>query len=136
MIQDLTQWVNFEGAKSLLANFIADPSIEAIIKEEPQFGQKEDCIKCNLHLVDIIPQSSIKIEVFSNEEGIPHFRVQVAEHSGNYSIKDCTKINWDLPRSYEKKVIVWYRAGNNRKFLIEKWNSVRPIGCQVWEFKE
>ena len=126
-----------EQSIMMLQEFLSDESTEAFIEEEETiFGNRGNWIKSNSHFVANIPKSSIKIEVFSKEEWIPHFRAIIAEYTANYSIHDWTKIIGEMPHSYNKKILVWYRSWNTKKLLIEKWNEKRPDWCQVGEYKE
>ena len=114
----------------ILKDFLLDESTEAFLAEEHAFGINEDFIKCNKHLVDNIDKT--KIEVRSNEHPPAHFHVKIAEYESSYDIENCKHINGNLPRNYEKKVILRYRNGGKEK-LIEKRNQTRPENCPVWK---
>lgn len=79
----------------------------------------------------MIPDSKIKVEIFSREEGVPHFRVKIAEFTAKYDIRNCNLIEGEIPKQYHKKVLYWYRKGQNKELLIDIWNQTRPDRCQV-----
>jgi hypothetical protein len=98
--------------------------------EEKMFWQTDDRIKCNKHWVDSIDKT--KIEVRSNEHPPAHFHVKIAEFESSYDISDCKYMKGNLPRNYEKKVILWHKNWWKEK-LIEKRNQTRPEHCKVWK---
>lgn len=134
MIEDLFDFnssaENLEDSLQILKDFLADESLEAFLKAEKAFWIERDFIKSNKHFVDNI--DSIKIEVRSNEHAPAHFHVHLAECEWSYEILNCNKMNWNIPRKYEKKIILWYKNWWKEK-LIERWNSTRPENCIVWK---
>lgn len=74
-----------------------------------------------------------KVEIFSNEHPPPHFRVIFNNHTANFKISDCTKINGSLGK-FEKNVTEWHKV--NKTKIIEEWNSRRPSNCPVGEYFE
>ncbi len=134
MIEDLFDFnnsaKNLEDSLQILKDFLADESLEAFLKEEKAFGIERDFIKSNNHFIDNI--DSIKIEVRSNEHIPAHFHVHLSECEWSYEILNCNKMNWNIPRKYEKKIILWYKNWWKEK-LIERWNSTRPENCSVWK---
>jgi hypothetical protein len=69
MIRDLDGSSTLQESIEKLYDFISDESIEAFIEEEETiFGNRGNWIKSNKHYIDTVSRSSIKIEVFSNEE--------------------------------------------------------------------
>lgn len=75
----------------------------------------------------------LKVEIFSNEHGPPHFRVSYDGKSANYRISDCERIAGDLGR-HEAKIRWWH--GQNKKLLIETWDARRPTDCPVGKYRE
>lgn len=134
MLEDLVKSNNLakntDESFEILKSFLADESIEAFLEEENAFGISRDFIKSNKHFVDKL--DSIKIEVRSNEHVPAHFHVHLAECEWSYEILNCSKMNWNIPRKYEKKIILWYKNWWKEK-LIEKWNTTRPENCSVWK---
>jgi len=78
--------------------------------------------------------NGLKIEVFSNEHPPPHFRVKYQSSTANFTIKDCERLNGsgDILR-FEKNIRLWWKT--NKQKLIDKWNSSRPAGCPVGEYR-
>ncbi|MDD4530456.1 MAG: DUF4160 domain-containing protein [Candidatus Gracilibacteria bacterium] len=132
MIEDLVEFnnysVNLEAILKILKDFLEDESLEAFLKEEKAFGIERDFIKSNKHFIDKI--DSIKIEIRSDEHPPAHFHVILAEYEGSYDILNCNKMNGNIPRKYEKKIVLWHKYGGKEK-LIEKWNLTRPENCNV-----
>lgn len=114
----------------VLKEFLLDESTEAFLQEEQAFGINEDFIKTNKHFVDNIDKT--KIEIRSNEHPPAHFHVRIAEYESSYAIQNCWYMIGNLPRNYEKKVILWYKNGWKEK-LIQKRNQTRPEHCKVWK---
>ncbi|MBP7806562.1 DUF4160 domain-containing protein [Candidatus Gracilibacteria bacterium] len=136
MDSDFGRVRNLDESLRLLEIFLSQENTEAFLKEEENiFGKSEDFIIEKKHLVGMIPDSKIKVEIFSCEEGVPHFRVKIAEFTAKYDIKNCNLIEGELPNQYRKKVLYWYRKGPNKQLLIDIWNQTRPDGCQVGKYK-
>ena len=76
----------------------------------------------------------LKVEVFSNEHGEPHFRVIMGDESNSFSVEDCTPQHDGMER-YFRNIKKWYKKKGNKEQLIKKWNETRPTGCQVGECK-
>ena len=86
------------------------------------------------HLVGQIG-GSVKVEIFSNEDPPPHFRVLYQGSTANFTIKDCSlRDGSGQVLRYQKKIRVWW--AENKQLLIDKWNSTRPAGCPVGEYRE
>lgn len=81
-------------------------------------------------LVDRI--HNLKIEIFSNEHGIPHFHVRSNEINAIFTIKDCTLLEGKLNPNEMKLIQYWFNR--YRPKLIEVWNNTRPSNCQVGIF--
>ncbi len=74
--------------------------------------------------------NGLKVEIFSNEHGKPHFRVKYQGSAANYLIEDCSRINGNgniLLR--EREIKAWWM--DNQSKLISKWNEYRPSDCTV-----
>lgn len=121
---------NIEDSFEILKGFLLNDDTEAFLAEENAFWKNKDFIKCNKHWVDSIDKT--KIEIRSNEHPPAHFHVKIAEFESSYDIQDCWYMIGNLPRQYEKKVILRYRNGGKEK-LIEKRNQTRPEHCKVWK---
>lgn len=132
MVSELKEWnlnsSNLEESLGILKDFLIDEWTQAVLAEDNIFWYETDSISLQKHLVGKVDW--VKIEVRSNEHVPPHFHVILAEYEWSYEIKDCNKMNWDIPKKYEKKIILWYRNWWKEK-LIEKWNSTRPESCPV-----
>jgi hypothetical protein len=72
----------------------------------------------------------LTIKIFADEHPPPHFHVCYQGEDASFSILDCTRLRGvrGLER-FEETIIGWWR--DNRKALIEKWNSSRPANCPV-----
>ncbi len=93
MDSDFGRVRNLDESLRLLEIFLSQENTEAFLKEEENiFGKSEDFIIEKKHLVGMIPDSKIKVEIFSCEEGVPHFRVKIAEFTAKYDIKNCNLI--------------------------------------------
>lgn len=78
-------------------------------------------------LVDRI--NNLKIEIYSNEHGIPHFHVKSNEINASFSIDDCSLINGNIRGNDLKLIQYWFDRYKPK--LIEIWNKTRPSDCQV-----
>jgi hypothetical protein len=78
-------------------------------------------------LVDRI--NNLKIEIYSNEHGIPHFHVNSNEINAVFSIKDCSLIKGSINRNELKLIQYWFDICKPK--LIEIWNKTRPGDCKV-----
>ncbi len=77
--------------------------------------------------------NGLKIEIFSREHPPPHFRINYAGETANYSIKDCTQLNGSLKKWY-RNIRDWH--SQNKNLLIETWNKTRPSDCPVGQYRE
>lgn len=72
----------------------------------------------------------VKVEIFSNEDPPPHFRVLYQGSSANYRIADCSRRDGSgQVLRFEKKIKRWWVS--NKQHLICKWNCTRPEACPV-----
>jgi len=78
-------------------------------------------------LVDRI--KNLKIEIYANEHGIPHFHVNSNEINAVFSIKDCSLIKGSVNRNELKLIQYWFNKSKSN--LIEIWNKTRPSDCNV-----
>ena len=118
----------------ILKEFIIDQSSEAFLDGEDNFFWKQgDFIIIKKHLVEKLDKS--KIEIYSNEHPPAHFHFNIWNYKSSYTIEGCKKINWEIPKQYEKKMKLWYKYWWKDK-LIEKWNETRPSNCTVWKIKK
>ena len=76
--------------------------------------------------------NGLKIEIFANEHPPPHFRVNYAGETANYTIDDCHQLNGGLSKWY-KNIKKWHKK--NKQNLIQTWNSTRPSNCPVGKYK-
>ena len=79
------------------------------------------------HLVNRI--NNLKIEIYSNEHGIPHFHVKSNEINAVFSIKDCSLIDGSINGNELKLIQYWFSRCKPK--LIEIWNEARPSDCQI-----
>ncbi len=77
--------------------------------------------------------NGLKIQIFSREHPPPHFRVEYAGETANYSIKDCDQLNGGLKKWY-RNIQKWH--SKNKQTLIDTWNATRPDGCTVGKYRE
>lgn len=76
----------------------------------------------------------LKVEVFSNEHGKPHFRVRHQGSTANYLIADCSRINGSgQVLLHEKAIKKWWM--DNKPKLISKWDECRPSDCTVGVYR-
>lgn len=124
---------NIEESFNILSDFLSDENTEAFLDwEENFFWRPWDFIIDKKHYVDRI--NNIKIEVRSNEHAPPHFHINFWDYEWSYEIENCNKLNWSVPKTYEKKIKMWFKYWWKDK-LIEKWNNTRPENCKVWKIK-
>ena len=77
----------------------------------------------------------VKVEIFSNEDPPPHFRVIYQGSTANYRITDCSRRDGSgQVLRYERKIKRWWST--NKKLLIDTWNDTRPDDCPVGEYRE
>lgn len=91
-----------------------------------------DNLPLNEHEVDRI--NGLKVEVFSNEHGKPHFRVIMGNESNSFRIDDCEPLYEGL-KPYLRNIRKWHKKKENKQALIEMWDKTRPTGCPVGKFK-
>ncbi len=77
--------------------------------------------------------NGLKIQVFSDEHPPPHFRVEYAGDSANFTIRDCQKLNGGLNK-WERNIRKWHKE--HKADLIEAWNRLRPADCPVGVYAE
>lgn len=72
----------------------------------------------------------LKIEIYANEHPPPHFHVIQNDGKASFALDDGRMLEASGNTRHFKKNIEAYYI-NNRKKLIEFWNSTRPDGCTV-----
>ena len=65
----------------------------------------------------------IKVLVYGNDHGLPHFHVLAAEYRAVIDIETMELIRGRLPRAKLRKVLVW--AESRRAGLLEAWDLAR-----------
>jgi len=75
----------------------------------------------------------LKVEIFSDEHGPPHFRVRDGDESADFRISDCARIAGDL-HGHERQVRRWHK--DNEQKLIDAWDARRPTDCPVGKYTE
>ena len=80
--------------------------------------------------------SGLKIEIYSNEHPPPHFHVITPNSRAAFRLDNCEIIEGSLPKKEKRKVEYWFHTMDAKKALIRIWNSTRPTGCSVGEFRE
>lgn len=76
----------------------------------------------------------LKVEIFSNDHPPPHFRVKFQGSTANFRISDgaCINGSGEVMR-YHGNINRWWEI--NKSKLIECWNTTRPSGCPVGEYR-
>jgi hypothetical protein len=85
-----------------------------------------------IFLVDTIGE--LKIEVFAKEHPPPHFRVSCSKGSCRFRISDGMPLDPDGLSRYFREIKTWHKE--HKQDLINRWNSTRPTGCPVGEYRE
>jgi hypothetical protein len=76
----------------------------------------------------------LKVYIYSDEHGPPHFHVVDGAESGSFSIKDCTPLQAvGFPR-YIRNIRRWHQK--NKQLLIRAWDELRPADCPVGSYGE
>ena len=119
---NMSEWVVF--APTLAASLAADFRNGPILDDDGRRFLTEETV-ANL--------DGLKIQIFSNEHPPPHFRVEYAGETANFSIKDCSKLNGGLTR-WDRNIRRWHASHKSQ--LIEVWNRTRPSDCPVGEYRE
>ena len=76
----------------------------------------------------------VKIEIFSNEHGVPHFRAKHGGETNSFRISDGEPLYPDGElKTFFRNIKKWHKA--NKPFLEQKWNETRPTDCTVGKIK-
>jgi hypothetical protein len=74
--------------------------------------------------------NALKVHIYLREHAPPHFTVKCSEGSARFRLDDGTRLQPDRGLAkYDTDIRNWYRQ--NRRALIERWNSSRPSDCPV-----
>lgn len=76
----------------------------------------------------------LTIEVFSDEEPPPHFRVRCSEGICRFRISDGKPIDANGLSRYFREIKKWHKK--HKQELINSWNQRRPTDCPVREYHE
>ncbi len=77
--------------------------------------------------------NGLKIEIYSNEHPPPHFHVKSANVNASFDIENCDILEGNINSKDLKKIKYWHNHA--KQILIKTWNSTRPGGCTVGEYK-
>jgi len=76
---------------------------------------------------------NLKIEIYPNEHGEPHFHVISNEFKAEFSIEDCNLKKGYLKPNEVRLIKYWFQKSKSK--LIEVWDETRPTNCQVGKYK-
>lgn len=108
--------------------------LEALLHEPCSIWEKEDGTLILLEIRQLVAKvNGLKIEVYSNEHPPPHFHVKSPNVDASFTIEGCELLNGNVSSGDYKKVQYWHQS--SKSYLIEIWNSTRPSGCVVGEYK-
>ncbi len=77
--------------------------------------------------------AGFSVHIFSDEHPPPHFRVNYAGETADYTIRDCQQIRGGLRKHY-RRIRAWH--ARNKEQLVIAWNELRPTDCPVGPFSE
>ena len=76
----------------------------------------------------------VKVEIYSDEHGPPHFHVVSGGETNAFCITDCTPLHPGGLVPYFRNIRRWH--AKNKPRLIETWNRLRPADCPVGPYRE